>query len=144
MGLQKAQRPQDAKGHFLSACMQRLILMQEAEESTSSTLDPKRVEDKMCSGQTWKAAYVQCCLLPQETQRLGVTPWVGNANMALVLLNEEKWNCIGPKAGSSSCLQSLLIESTRLWSFGCHTGCILCSSLVHWLKIGIHRFSWET
>lgn len=57
MGLQKAQRLQDAKGPFLSPSTQTFIVTQEVEESVSSTLDPKRVGGKMYSGQTWRAAY---------------------------------------------------------------------------------------
>lgn len=107
MGLQKAQRPRDTKGHFLSPSTQTLILQE--EDITSSTLDPKRIGDKMYSDQTWRASYslLRVPSLPSASffyrkQRLGMTPWVPGANMALVLLNGGKWNYNGPKAGSSS------------------------------------------
>ena len=53
MGLQKAQKLQDAKGHFLSSSMHSLILMQEVEESTGSTLDPKRVGEGKLQNEVW-------------------------------------------------------------------------------------------
>jgi len=108
-------------------------------EITKTMPEPKRVAVENCPSQTWRTSHILLrCSLTLFAGACGGWCKYGTSSTKV-----GKLNYIGPKAGSSSRLQSLIIKSARLWSFSRYEECLLWSYSVHWLEIGIHYFPCE-